>query len=214
MFCRDDGTEGVGRNGDYKLASVPADAWDEDVVHEAAARMTPELWAELRRIARREHGRVRAGETLRATALVSEAWLKLRRRLPDLDDAHFLNAAAVAMRHVLVDHARRRLTAKRGEGKVEPLDEDSPPFWESDERLVDLNVALDRLGDISPRLAKVTELRFFAGYSDAQIATILDLTGRTVRRDWVKARAWLYRELNDDAASDPTFTTAAGDSAP
>lgn len=194
-------------------------AWNEDVVHEdvvhkVTARMPPELWAELRRIARREHGRVRAGETLRATALVSEAWLKLRRRLPDLDDAHFLNAAAVTMRHILIDHARSRLTAKRGKGKIEPLDDDSPPFWESDERLVDLDAALDRLGDISPRLAKVTELRFFAGYSDAQTAAILDLTDRTVRRDWVKARAWLYRELVDDAAGDATLTIAAGDSAP
>lgn len=182
------------------MTGVAAEAWDEDVLHEVTAQMPPELWAELRRIARREHGRVRAGETLRATALVSEAWLKLRRRLPDLDDAHFLNAAAVAMRHVLIDHARRRLTMKRGEGKIEPFDDDIAPFWESDERLVDLNAALERLGAISPRLAKVTELRFFAGYSDPQIAAILGLTDRTVRRDWVKARAWLYRELDDDAS--------------
>lgn len=197
-----------------RVASVELKTWDDDLVHEVAERMTPELWAELRRIARREHGRMRAGETLRATALVSEAWLKLRRRLPDLDDAHFLNAAAVAMRHVLIDHARRRLTMKRGEGKIEPFDDDIPPFWESDERLVDLNAALDRLGAISPRLAKVTELRFFAGYSDAQIAAILDLTDRTVRRDWVKARAWLYRELGDDASGDAALRVAAGDSAP
>ncbi len=202
------------RIGGPKVAGKAAEIWDEDAVHDAAARMTPELWAELRRIARREHGRVKAGETLRATALISEAWLKLRRSLPDLDDAHFLNAAAVAMRHVLIDHARRRLTAKRGEGRIEPLDEDFPPFWESDERLVDLDAALGRLREISPRLVKVTELRFFAGYSDSQIASILGMTDRTVRRDWVKARAWLYRELGDDGVNGTGLMVAAGDSAP
>ena len=179
------------------MAGAAAEAYNEKEVHAAAARITPDLWAELRRIARRERRRVNAGETLRATALISEAWLKLRRALPDLDDAHFLNAAAVAMRHVLIDHARRRLAAKRGEGKTDWLDENIHPFWESDERLMDLNVALERLSEISPRLAKVTELRFFAGYDDGQIASILRITDRTVRRDWVKARAWLYLELGD-----------------
>lgn len=194
------------------MTGVAAEASDEGIVREVTAQMPPELWAELRRIARREHGRVRAGETLRATALVSEAWLKLRRRLPGLSDEHFLNAAAVVMRHILIDHARSRLTAKRGAGKIEPLDDETTPFWESDERLVDLNAALNRLGAISPRLAKVTELRFFAGYSDAQIAAILGLTDRTVRRDWVKARAWLYRELGDDASGGAALRIAAGDS--
>lgn len=193
------------------MAGAAAEAYNEKEVHAAAARITPDLWAELRRIARRERRRVNAGETLRATALISEAWLKLRRALPDLDDAHFLNAAAVAMRHVLIDHARRRLAAKRGEGKTDWLDENIQPFWESDERLMDLNVALERLSEISPRLAKVTELRFFAGYDDGQIASILRITDRTVRRDWVKARAWLYLELGDQDTGGLEATNEARD---
>ncbi len=187
---------------------------DEDIAREAAARLSPELWSELRRIARREHYRMRAGETLRATALVSEAWLRLRRSAPDLEDEHFLNAAALAMRHVLIDHARRRLAAKHGGGRIDPLDDDIEPFWESDERLIDLDAALERLGALSPRLAKVTELRFFGGYSDSQVATILGMTDRTVRRDWVKARAWLYRELDAGAEAPPMLNRDPTDSGP
>lgn len=164
--------------------------------------MVPELWIELRKIARRERFRVQAGETLRTTALISEAWLRLRRAEGFLDDNHFLHAAALAMRHVLVDHARARLSAKRGAGKIDPLTDDIAPFWESDERLVDLDEALSRLTSVSPRLAKVIEFRFFAGYSDEQTARIMGQTDRTVRRDWVKAKAWLYRELNTDSPSD------------
>jgi RNA polymerase sigma factor (TIGR02999 family) len=168
-------------------------------VRRAADRLAPELWGELRKVARRERFRVQAGETLRTTALISEAWLRLRRSEGYLDDNHFLHAAALAMRHVLVDHARARLAAKRGSGKIDPLTETIEPFWESDERLVDLDEALGRLACFSPRLARVIEFRFFAGYSDEQTAQIMGLTDRTVRRDWVKAKAWLFRELSDDA---------------
>ncbi len=166
-------------------------------VRAAADRLAPELWGELRRIANRERFRVQAGETLRTTALISEAWLKLRRSEGWMDDDHFLHAAALAMRHVLVDHARARLAAKRGSGKIDPLTDDIEPYWQSDDRLVDLDEALDRLGGFSPRLAQVVELRFFAGYSEEQAARIMGVTDRTVRRDWVKARAWLFKELRE-----------------
>ena len=158
-------------------------------------RLTPDLWSALRRIARRERRKVQAGETLRTTALISEAWLKLRRSQAEMDDTHFLAAAALAMRHVLVDHARARLAAKRGGGKADLLIDDVEPFWETDERLVELDEALGRLGKLNPRLARVVEQRFFAGYSEEQIAGLMNVTERTVRRDWVKARAWLFREL-------------------
>lgn len=171
-------------------------------------RLTPDLWSALRRIARRERFRVQAGETLRTTALISEAWLKLRRSQSFRDDEHFLSAAAVAMRHVLVDHARARLAAKRGGGKVDPLLDDAEPFWKSDDRLIELDEALDRLGRLSPRLARVVEYRFFAGYGEDQVATIMGVTDRTVRRDWVKARAWLYRELSDGDISPAEDRTA------
>lgn len=140
---------------------------------------------------------MRAGETLRTTALISEAWLKLRRSEGWMDDDHFLHAAALAMRHVLVDHARARMAAKRGSGKIDALTDDIEPFWESDDRLVELDEALARLSGYSPRLAQVVELRFFAGYSEEQAARIMGVTDRTIRRDWVKARAWLFKELCD-----------------
>lgn len=172
-------------------------------VQQAADRLASEMWGELRKIARRERFRCQAGETLRTTALISEAWLRLRRSEGFLDDNHFLHAAALAMRHVLVDHARSRLALKRGSGKIDPLTDDIEPFWESDARLVDLDEALGRLAQLNPRLAQVIEFRFFAGFSDEQTAEIMGLTDRTVRRDWVKARAWLYRELSDDAPGEP-----------
>lgn len=168
-----------------------------------ADRLAPALWGELRKIARRERFRVNAGETLRTTALISEAWLRLRRAGGWMDDDHFLRSAALAMRHVLVDHARARLAAKRGAGKVDALTDDIEPFWESDDRLVELDEALTRLARLNPRLAQVVELRFFAGYSDEQTAALMGVTDRTVRRDWVKARAWLYRELDGELSAPP-----------
>lgn len=183
------------------MSAILIAAADYPIVGSAADRLSAELWVELRKIARRERFRVRAGETLRTTALISEAWLRLRRADGWMDDDHFLRAAALAMRHVLVDHARARLAAKRGSGKIDALTDDIEPFWESDDRLVELDEALTRLARLNPRLAQVVELRFFAGYSDEQAASLMGVTDRTVRRDWVKARAWLYRELNGDTPS-------------
>lgn len=198
------------------MASLLVKAWDDDMsvvlleeayaitpepVRSAADRLAAELWGELRKIAKRERVRVKAGETLRTTALISEAWLRLRRSEAWLDDRHFLHAAALAMRHVLIDHARARLAAKRGSGKVDALTDDIEPFWESDARLVELDEALGRLSRLNPRLAQVIEFRFFAGYSDEQTAKVMGVTDRTVRRDWIKARAWLVRELNGDEAA-------------
>ncbi|AZU03612.1 ECF sigma factor family protein [Glycocaulis alkaliphilus] len=169
----------------------------------AADRLVPALWDDLRSVAKRERRRVRAGYTLQTTALVGEAWLKLRRREAFVDDSHFLRASAIAMRCVLIDHARQRLTAKRGQGRIEALTDDIEPYWESDERLIELDEALTRLGALNPRLAEVVELRFFGGYTEAQIAPLLEITERTVRRDWVKAKAWLFREMSvQDEAED------------
>lgn len=188
------------------MTAVPIEAGSMSSLesHGAVERLAPALWGELRKIARRERFRVNAGETLRTTALISEAWLRLRRAGGWMDDDHFLRSAALAMRHVLVDHARARLAAKRGSGKVDVLTDDIEPFWESDDRLVELDEALTRLARLNPRLAQVVELRFFAGYSDEQSAALMGVTDRTVRRDWVKARAWLFRELNSDLTPSPS----------
>jgi RNA polymerase sigma factor (TIGR02999 family) len=161
-----------------------------------AAALVPLVYQDLRRIARRERQRVRAGVTLQTTALIHEAYLKLE-HLPSFnDDEHFLRACALAMRHILVNHARYRMASKRGGGEAYiPLDDAPEISGATDEVLLQINDALLGLAELSPRLAQVVECRFFAGYNDAETALALGLTDRTVRRDWVKARAWLRREL-------------------
>lgn len=176
-------------------------------VETAAGWLVSEFWADLRRLARRERRRVRAGQTWQTTALVSEAWLRLRLKDKFLDDQHFLRASALAMRCVLIDHARARSTAKRRGEIVEFQDEDSEPYWESDERLLELHDALIRLGRLEPRLAEVVELRFFGGYTEEQAADLLGLTDRTIRRDWMKAKAWLHRAMS---ASSPSLWSERG----
>ena len=165
-----------------------------------AQALLPLMYHDLRRIARRERGRVRAGVTLQTTALVHEAYLKLGHVAAFNDDQHFLRACALAMRHILVNHARDRMARKRGGGgAVIPLEEAPEISGAPDEAVVRINDALQELAQLSPRLAQVVECRFFAGYDDTETAQALGLTDRTVRRDWVKARAWLRRELDTGA---------------
>jgi RNA polymerase sigma factor (TIGR02999 family) len=168
-------------------------------VLQSASELLPLFYSDLRRLARGERYRVRAGETLQTTVLIHEAYLKLHGTAMFNDRAHFLRASALAMRHILINHARDRIAAKRGGSAVKvPLDLAEEIAEPSDENLVDLNEALMRLAALSPRLAQVVECRYFAGFDDAETAQALDLTDRTVRRDWVKARAWLRRELGRD----------------
>ncbi len=164
----------------------------------SAAKLAPLLLENMRVHARRERRRLRAGETLRTTALVHEAYLRLLGSTEWASELHFLRAAALAMRQVLVDHARRTLSAKHGGGRLVALD-DQPfePYWQSDERMVELDEALSRLGALNPRLTDIVECRFFAGYSEEETARVLGISDRTVRRDWIKAKAWLYRELGE-----------------
>jgi len=139
---------------------------------------------------------VRAGETLRTTALINEAYLKLLRSPEFNDRAHFLRSAALAMRHILVNHARDRVAAKRGGGvAVESLDETVEAAAQSDDSVLEVHEAVDRLAQLDERLAQVVECRFFAGYTEQDTAAALGMTERTIRRDWAKARAWLRVEL-------------------
>ncbi|TWB14137.1 RNA polymerase ECF family sigma subunit [Nitrospirillum amazonense] len=178
---------------------VPSD--DPDVVRTADA-LLPLFYEDLHRLARRERRRLPASDTLQTTALIHEAYLKLRGTAGFNDHGHFLRASALAMRHVLVNRARDRLAAKRGGGAAAlPLDDDllahgSP---ESDARILEVNDALGRLAALNLRLARVVECRFFAGYSELETAQALGITDRTVRRDWTKARAWLLHTLSMDA---------------
>jgi RNA polymerase sigma factor (TIGR02999 family) len=167
-----------------------------------AVALIPLVYQDLRRIARRERMRVRAGATLQTTALVHEAYLKLEHLASFNDDDHFLRACAVAMRHILVNHARDRVAGKRGGGVANISIDDLPEISGApDEVIVKINEVLLELAQFSPRLAQVVECRFFAGYDEDETARALGLTDRTVRRDWVKARAWLRRELGAGADS-------------
>jgi RNA polymerase sigma factor (TIGR02999 family) len=162
-----------------------------------ADQLVPLFYDELRRIARRVRGKVGGGATLQTTALVHETYFKLRGAHGWNDDLHFLNAAALAMRHVLVSHAIANAAAKRGAG-ARHLSLTAAEQMEvaDDDTIVNLNEALDRLSAHAPRLAQVVECRYFGGYSEELTARTLQISERTVRRDWTLARAWLHRELN------------------
>lgn len=157
------------------------------------------LYADLQRLARRERLRFpHQSDTLRTTALVHEAYLKLAKQHAFRDRGHFLATAALAMRHVLVSHARRRLADKRGAGVAPlPLEGGEGILAESEERILALEEALQKLERDHPRLARVVECRYFAGYSDAETAEALGVTDRTVQRDWAKARGLLYEALGE-----------------
>jgi RNA polymerase sigma factor (TIGR02999 family) len=155
------------------------------------------IYDDLRVIARVQLRREYQSRTLEPTALVHEAYLKMVRgaSVEAVDRAHFLAIAAHAMRQVLVDRARRRNAAKRGDAwkQITLTDAGGGPASGLDaEELLALDDALERL---DPRQRKIVECRFFAGMDDGEIAAVLGVTDRTVRREWVKARAWLNRAL-------------------
>lgn len=166
----------------------------DDGDEEALERLLPLVYDELRAIAARQLRRERPGHTLQPTALVHETYLKLvGGELPASSRAHFLALAARAMRQVLVDHARRRNADKRGGSENPATLTDGSASIELDPVGV---LALDRaLGELEPRQRKVVECRFFGGMEETEIARALGVSERTIRRDWVKARAWLYRAL-------------------
>ncbi len=173
---------------------------------ERAEELFPRLYGELREIADRLLRIEAVGHTLQPTALVHEAWFKLAgpNAPRPVDRVHFLAIAARAMRQILVDHARRRLTLKRGGGEAIELAiaDDRLGFAVPLDDLIAVDDALTRLAARSERLARVVELRFFAGLSEDETARSLGVTTRTVQRDWAKARAWLHAEL-DAEREDP-----------
>lgn len=160
------------------------------------------LYQELKALARRQLGSRPSDATLSPTTVVHEAYLKLvgSSRVAARDRAHFFCLAARAMRQIVVDHARRRLAAKRGAGAWHTdLEAVEVPVAEQAEALVALDEALGALDDVDPRLARVVELRYFAGLSVEEAAEAMDSSRRTVIRDWQKAKAFLYRMLESTA---------------
>jgi len=162
----------------------------------ASDALAPVVYEELRRLAASRLRNERASHTLQATALVHEAWLRLADQHADWQNrAHFFASAAGAMRRILVDHARRRTTAKRGHAATGvPIDDvmDLLPAPMPDQRLLALDEALDRLATLDARQAQVVELRFFAGLSVEDAAELLEISPTTIKREWATARAWLF----------------------
>ena len=163
----------------------------------ARAEWMAQVYDSLRELARRHLAGERAGQTLSTTALVHEAWLSLSEATPSFHDrAQFYAYAATTMRHILVDRARRRMAQKRGGGEARlDLDAVEVPVDDAACELLALDRALDRLGALEPRLARVIELRFFAGLSVEQTAEVLDIVPRSVVRDWARARAFLLEAM-------------------
>jgi RNA polymerase sigma factor (TIGR02999 family) len=164
----------------------------------ALDRLAPLVHAELRRIARRQMGGERQGHTLQATALVNEAYLRLagQEGFEWRDRAHFYAVCAQVMRHVLIDHARSHARDKRGGGALHvSLDEAAVMSAESASELVALDEALRELEEVDPQKGRVVELRYFAGLSIEETAEVLGISPTTVRREWRRAKAWLYRAL-------------------
>lgn len=164
----------------------------------ALDRVFPLVYEELRRIAHRQLEGERPEHTLGTTALVHEAYLKLvdQTRAQWADRAQFFAVAARAMRRILVDYARRHRALKRGGERVRiSLDDPALVADERAETLIALDDALSRLAELDERLSRVVECRFFGGLTEEETAEALAVAARTVRRDWVKAKGWLYQAL-------------------
>jgi RNA polymerase sigma factor (TIGR02999 family) len=161
-------------------------------------RVVPLLYQDLRRAARLQLRRLRVGDTLDTTGLVHEAYLRLvdQTRATFHDRGHFLAASAMAMRHILIDHARSRQRDKRGGGRApDTLDDQTPGIHADADRLLDIDRALERLAAVDPRLVRIVECRFFAGLSEEETAQAVGVSLRTAQRDWLKARALLRQAL-------------------
>jgi RNA polymerase sigma factor (TIGR02999 family) len=164
----------------------------------AAEELLPLVYEELRKLAAHKMSLQPPGQTLQATALVHEAYLRLLGNEEKRWESrrHFFSAAAEAMRHILIDRARRRLRAKHGE-RVErvPLDDLEIAAPVKEEILLQLDEALATLGQISPEQAEIVKLRFFAGFTEPEIAQILNLSERSVQRQWSYAKGWLFDRI-------------------
>lgn len=175
---------------------------------QALERLVPAVYLELRRLADRQLQGERSGHTLQPTALVHEAFLKLRglRDIQWHDRTHFFAFSSRIMRRILVDHARSKMAAKRGAEAphVSLLDGDAGKEGVestlSAAELIDLDRSLDRLSAEEPRLARLVEVRFFGGLTVEEAAEVLDCSPRTVKRDWAFARAWLLKDLGAPGA--------------
>jgi RNA polymerase sigma factor (TIGR02999 family) len=164
----------------------------------AADELLPLVYEELRRLAAAKMSQQPDGQTLQATALVHEAWLRLVEgsNCQYASRRHFFCAAAQAMRHLLIERARRKLRERHG-GVLQRVDLDEAEIAAptDDERLLQINTALEELALLAPEKAEVVKLRFFVGLDEQEIAELLNLSPRTVERYWSYAKAWLFERI-------------------
>src|SRR5215472_19062525 len=170
---------------------------------QAGEKLLPLVYEELRHLAAAKMAQQPPGQTLQATALVHEAWLRLAGgKLPRWESRrHFFAAAAQAMRHILIERARRKLRARHG-GQWQRVELDAVdipmPSENNDERLLEIDSALDELTAVAPEKAEVVKLRFFVGLDEKETAELLHISPRTVERYWRYAKAWLFERTKED----------------
>lgn len=168
---------------------------------DALDQLMPLVYDELRRIAKRSRRAHPSGNTLQTTDLINEAYLKLagKRGIDWQDRVHFFAVAARVMRYLLIDNARAKQSAKRGGGAAQiSLNEVALISPERSREILALDEALERLAAMDERKSRIIEMRYFAGMSIEEVAEVLDVSEVTVKREWTRAKAWLYRELKPD----------------
>lgn len=158
------------------------------------------LYEDLRKAAHRELRRAGSPQTWQTTAIINETWLKLHSRDDWESREHFIRTASTAMRHIMIDAARARLAARRGNGVPNlPIEaaQDVAAGDLDDDTLIRLGETLVELAELDPELARLVDCRYFAGLTEAEAAQVLGISDRTVRRRWVQARAWIHRSMSE-----------------
>ena len=174
---------------------------------DALDHLTQLIYPELRRMARQYMGRERPTHTLQTSALINEAYLRLvdQQATHWHDRLHFFAVAAQIMRHILIDHARRRHFAKHGAGAPHvPLDETAVIYQERAAEFVALDDALRRLAEFDARKSQIVELKFFGGLTVEEVAEVLNLSPVTIKREWRAAKAWLHLEISEGHRREPS----------
>lgn len=167
----------------------------------ALERLMPFVYSELKKLAGYHMKNQKPGHTLQATALVNEAYVRLidSSRVRWQNRAHFFAMSSQLMRRVLIDFARAKNSKKRGGDEIQvTYDEMLPVAVKKENELLALDDALNRLEELSPRQAKIVEMKYFGGLTEEEIGTAMDISARTVRREWSAARAWLYLDLSKE----------------
>ena len=169
----------------------------EDADRQLASELVEKHYDELILVARRRRRRSKVGETMLTEDVLHEGLVKLGTKRDFNDSSHFMATASLAIRHVIVDYARQKLSAKRN---AEARDEDAdiellPEYGETPEELVAIGTLMEQLERVNPRWARITDARYFAGLTEEETAELLGVTSRTIRRDWAAAKAWLGERM-------------------